>query len=560
MTRTPSGYLALSGLLLFGLLALLPAGTGPTSTDPVAHSAILADGGSALPSAPGEFSATAEELASARPLGNRWPELRGDARAGLLQTEIQRMVGGSGEWAILAVSLESGERLVDLNASNSMAPASNQKLLTSAAALEWLGPDFRFPTYLLVRGPVRDGVLDGDLILFGTGDPTLGLRNPGAPTGAYAHFIEALRAEGIHEIRGDIIGDGSFFSGDPRRPSWNPDDLNDWFAAPVSALSFNENVVTLRVRPGERAGAPPRILTQPAGADLPIINDGMTVASRPSPTLLLVRDDPDEPIEIRGQIHTGGGDVWRSLTVSDPPAFAASILRGTLEGQGIQVGGIARSVLEHEGLGSAAPARNGSSPARTLAVHRSPPLPDLLDTLNKRSHNLYGELLLFTLGRLEGGDGTFEGGARALTRYLIEVVGVAEEEVHVVDGSGLSRENRSTPEALVATMERMERTPHGELFWASLPEAGNARELNRMHRSAAAGNLRAKTGTIHRTSALSGVVRTVTGEPVLFSIIVNNVPSPWSAKRIEDRIGIALSDFDRPLPAPAPALTPAGVR
>ncbi len=518
-------------------LAALP--DRPVEADPPPHRTLLPE--EAAPASDGD--ASVRERAAA-------------AAVAALHDNVSAMIRSgspaSSAWGVHAVSLTTGESLLEMNAELPLAPASNQKLFTSAAALERLGPDFRFPTFLVVRGTVDQGVLDGDLVLFGTGDPTLGARDPDRPTGAFRDFLDALEREGIREVRGDIVGDGSFFGGDPRRPSWNPNDLNDWFAAPVSALSFNENVVTMRLLPGLSAGSAPRVLTIPDGAGIPVSNLARTVSSRPSPTLLMVRDDPDDPIEIRGQIHLNGGDVWRSLTVSDPPAYAASLLRETLVRNGVVVTGGARSVSRKDPEAISNRSLTGSDfpHARTIAVHHSPPLPELLEVVNRRSHNLFAELLLFTLGRTLDGDGTFEGGARALTAYLTDEVQIPRDDIEIIDGSGLSRLNRATPSSFIRTLAHIENSQVREPFFASLPEAGNARQLNRMHRSAAAGNLRAKTGTIHRTTALSGVVRTASGEPVLFSIIANDVPSPWAAKRVEDRIGIALADFLRPDPTP----------
>jgi serine-type D-Ala-D-Ala carboxypeptidase/endopeptidase (penicillin-binding protein 4) len=569
--RNSPAFAGLGFLLLLGLLAPHPGfiGSGILPGMGASESADAASS-TAVSGTYTAFDRTGEsrvEVADATPtaeLDTRSPASLHGIR--ILQDDILGMVraGGraSSEWGVLAVSLESGETLVELNPGIALAPASNQKLVTSAAALDILGPTFRFPTYLLLRGPVENGVLHGDLVVFGTGDPSLGLEDPSSPEGAYAFFLEALRAEGITEIRGDIVGDGSFFAGDRRRPSWNPRDLNDWYAAPVSSLSFNQNVVTLRVRPGTAAGTAPRVLSVPAGAGIPVANQGLTVSQRPSPSLLMVRDDPDEPLEIRGQIHVNGGDVWRRITVSDPPAYAASILRETLVRSGIEVSGGARGVAGDDPgalarLHHTAPVvrSNGDHPTRTLAVHHSEPLPELLNVVNKRSHNLYAELLLFTLGRISGDEGSFRGGSGAITHYLTTRVGIPENEIHVEDGSGLSHLNRITPSALVATMAHMEASPHRDYFWASLPEAGNPRELNRMNRTPAARNLRAKTGTIQRTSALSGVVRTAGGEPILFSIMVNGMPSTSTAKRIEDRIGIALAGFQGSLlPSPSPGI------
>jgi D-alanyl-D-alanine carboxypeptidase/D-alanyl-D-alanine-endopeptidase (penicillin-binding protein 4) len=182
---------------------------------------------------------------------------------------------------------------------------------------------------------------------------------------------------------------------------------------------------------------------------------------------------------------------------------------------------------------------------RTLAVHYSPPVRELLKVMNKVSHNLYSELFLFGVGRIATGTGSFASGAQALTDYLIDVVGVEPADIYIEDGSGLSRFNRATASSFIALLAHVAESPNADVLWASLPEAGNRRELGRMYRSVAAGNLRAKTGTISRVSALSGIVRGVGGEPILFSILANNVPSTSTAKGIEDRIGIELASFSR---------------
>jgi D-alanyl-D-alanine carboxypeptidase/D-alanyl-D-alanine-endopeptidase (penicillin-binding protein 4) len=170
--------------------------------------------------------------------------------------------------------------------------------------------------------------------------------------------------------------------------------------------------------------------------------------------------------------------------------------------------------------------------------------------MNRASHNLYSELLLFTLGRIDAGDGSFEGGSRALTEYLVGTVGVPETDLQIEDGSGLSRLNRATSSTFIRLLTHVAASGYADEFWASIPQAGNRLELGRMYRTAAAGNLRAKTGTISRVSALSGVVRAASGEAILFSIVSNGVPSTNAAKRIEDQIGVRLAMFSREVATP----------
>ncbi len=534
----------LSGFLVIGLAALglwaAPLGAPPPDTayeDARAPAAALP----AAPAVPSE-AAAGTDAAPDRLLH--------------LQNELARALGTGaarrGQWGVMAVSASQRDTLFARNADASLAPASNQKLFTSAAALHHLGADFRYPTFLLARGEVSGGILHGDLVLYGTGDPSISDRLLSSGEDPFRSFAQELRDQGIERIRGDLLGDGTFFTGPTRRDSWNPDDLNDWFAAPISGLSFNENLVTLRIQPGS-VGQTPRVLTQPRGALLDLQNVGRTVGGATRSPLMVVRDDPDDAIEIRGDIRTGQADVWRRMTVSDPPSFAASILRRVLEEEGIVVEGRTGSVSspDESGITGRTLVAPGLQPDPaalwTVAVHHSPPLSELLGVVNKRSHNLYADALLFSLGRVTEGEGSFDGGSRALTEYLTRIVGIPEEGLHVVDGSGLSRLNRARPSAFIELLAHMDVDPRGTAFWASLPEAGNQRELRRMYRSPAAGNLRAKTGTIHRVSALSGVVRSSMGEAIYFSVMANDVPSPWAAKRVEDQIGIELASFSRPL-------------
>jgi serine-type D-Ala-D-Ala carboxypeptidase/endopeptidase (penicillin-binding protein 4) len=508
---------------------------------------------------PAEDAATAR-FASAAPSASAASDLLVTA----FRNQLGRMLGTGSRterWGLLVVSLDRGDTVFAVNAHEAMAPASNMKLFTSAAALHILGPETRLPTYLLADGPVVDGVLEGNLILYGTGDPTLGSLAPERPSQAYATFLAAVRAAGIREVRGAVLGDGSHFTGDPRRPSWNPNDLDNWFAAPASALTFNENMVTLRVAPERAPGLPTTVRTIPEGAGVPIRNESR-VTSGGGANLAMVRNHPDGVIRVVGAMRPRQVEAWRSMTVSDPPSYAASVLRATLEAHGIRVQGGHGNALSRgrdsriSGRLLVAPAFGQAGELRTLAVHHSDPVAELIHPVNKRSHNLFAENLLLAMGRVAGEEPSFDGGSFTLERFLVDRVGVDGGTLHVEDGSGLSRLNRTSAAGIIRLLEWVETSPFQDAFLASLPEAGNRRELARMNGSPAAGNLRAKTGTINRTSALSGVVAGADGERLLFSILVNDVPSTWAAKRIEDRIGIHLAGFRR---GEVPDLTPVPV-
>ena len=238
------------------------------------------------------------------------------------------------------------------------------------------------------------------------------------------------------------------------------------------------------------------------------------------------------------------------MTVQDPAHFAASVLRAVLEERGVRVTGSVRVVSGSEG--SAVTGKRiwapfaGRTVPRVLARHISPPLADYLSVVNKRSHNLLADQIFRTVGRVTSGDGSYAGGAGAIGRFMASAPGVDSMRVAIYDGSGLSSLNRVSAADFVAVTRLMAESDRWGSFWETLPEAGDPRGLRRMARTAAAGNLRAKTGTIERVSALSGMVRSVNGERIAFSIISNQVPSTAMAKRIEDRIGTRLASFERP--------------
>jgi len=470
-----------------------------------------------------------------------------------LETDIEEALSTyrwpTATWSVLVTSLDRGDTLFAVNSDTVLAPASNLKLLTSAAALAALGPDFRFQTFMVTTGEVHDGVLTGDLILYGTGDPGISDRFFPDKHTVFHLLIDQLAELGIHRVEGDLVGDASFLPGPLRPESWDPDDLNDHFAAAISALSFNENVVSFRVEASSTAGQPPTVHTIPDNAGLDVANHATTVAGTPRPRLAILRDLPLEPIQVEGTIRRGSRDVWRQMTVPDPPAFALSVLRAVLTERGIHVTGgtrvenrpVASSV---SGASITAPSRADRTRTRTLARHSSPPLREYLEEVNKRSNNLYAELLFRTMGRLSGGSGSPESGAAAVAATLASR-GVTTDGTVQVDGSGLSASNRISARTFVSLLTKMSESPLWNDFWHTLPTAGTRRELRRMQGTAAAGNLRAKTGTIEDVSALSGVVRSQDSERLAFSILVNGTPSTTRAKRVENRIGVRLASFSR---------------
>ena len=315
--------------------------------------------------------------AAAATVGDALDEIPLDESVRQLREQLRNLVESSGRrsgrYGVLALSLDTGDTLYDSGARDMLAPASNMKLLTTAAALHYLGPDFRYQTFLLADGPIEEGRLKGNLVLYGTGDP--GFSDVFRGIDLLEALADSLRRAGVDVVEGDVVGDGSFFSGPLLGEGWDPRDLNDAFAAPSSALSFDENVVTLRVAPSV-VGRRPIIHTIPSGADLPMEVTARTGGNRGR--VRVSREDPSEPISIYGSLSPTGRDVWRQITVFDPPRFAASVFRSVLEERGIRVTGDVNTIAD--AASSPVTARSvwgagAGSEAHRPSGHRVPPVP-----------------------------------------------------------------------------------------------------------------------------------------------------------------------------------------
>ncbi|HET9985424.1 MAG TPA: D-alanyl-D-alanine carboxypeptidase/D-alanyl-D-alanine-endopeptidase [Longimicrobiales bacterium] len=491
-----------------------------------------------------------------------------------LRSDLERLIASPGwagdEWSVTVVSLDRRDTLFSHGSDTPLAPASNLKLFTTTAALYYLGPDYRYSTYVLANGAVRSGVVEGDLVLYGTGDPSLSFRFHGNSAAVMRAFADSLVAQGIREVRGDVVGDGSYFSGPRSGSGWDLSYIGASYAVPADALSLNENLITLRVSPAAQAGWRPVVEAMPGGTGIAVVNEATTVA-RGGTSIDIRRDAYDGPLVIRGRIRRGGGTITRVVPVADPAQYAAAALRQALEQRGVTVTGQARSVHDAAqspvtGRAVFAPAFQQGTPAHVLTIYRSPPLIDILDILMHLSHNMFAEQTLRTVGRVALGEGSIEAGYRAVQNMLHCETGSDSLTLQMYDGSGLSPLNRTSSRSIVRLLSFAATSPIYEPLFRTLPEAGHP-HLLRMFQTAAQNNLRAKTGTIDRVSSLSGFVRAANGERLAFSIISNGDPSTWKAKRVEDAIGARLASFSRPgveaplaetepavaTPAPAPA-------
>ncbi|MCC6731578.1 MAG: D-alanyl-D-alanine carboxypeptidase/D-alanyl-D-alanine-endopeptidase [Chthonomonadales bacterium] len=443
---------------------------------------------------------------------------------------------------IVVESLRDGAVLYRRNPDVLFLPASNQKLLTSAAALHLLGPDWRFVTALLATGRLdADGVLHGDLFLRGGGDPLL-------TEGELGGLVRAAWKVGIRRVEGGVVGDGSCFPGPPYGDGWAWDDMSFYYSAAVAGLNVNENVVRVFVDPGRTVGAPARARVEPA-AGMMVLKCAATTSDRGAPPSLNVGRalglnrievggtlPPDAPAPARGPIR---------VTVDDPPLYAAWVLAERLRRVGI--------VLRR-------PPRTGVTPrsAREIARHAGLAFAEVLKRLNKPSDNLVAECLLRAMGMAHEGKGTVGAGRGAALRWFTEI-GMDPEGIDMADGSGLSRQNLVTPGNLARLLRHMQGDPLGPTYIASLPIAGVDGTLhNRMKGTPAQGNCRAKSGYVSSVSSLSGYVTAADGEPLLFVILMNNHRARNAvAMAAQDRFVEALASWRRGTAGPAaPAAGP----
>jgi D-alanyl-D-alanine carboxypeptidase/D-alanyl-D-alanine-endopeptidase (penicillin-binding protein 4) len=422
-----------------------------------------------------------------------------------------------GVWAVDVRSLDTGERLFELNSGKLMMPASNMKVVTLATAAENLGWDYRFTTTLETSAPIENGALMGDLVIRGTGDPTLNTRQ-GRGAAVLAEWAGILRAADIQEIRGRIIGDDQAFDDEGLGDGWSWDYLQFGYAAPVGALQFNEDVAPLTIAPGPRPGDPAVVSLAP-GSGLEVVNRAMTAGEETSEAIDFRRQLFRPTLEITGAIPAGSIPVTRNVTVVNPTIYFAQSVKDAFVAAGIRVTGEAADlddIAVHDG-----PER------RALGSTSSPPLREIATVLMKVSQNLYAETLVKALGASAGEVGTTAAGRR-LMRKTLTAWGIPEDAYVISDGSGLSRSNYVSAEMITAILARMYRDPrHRDEFAATLPIAGKDGTIaSRMRRTLAEGNATAKTGSIANVRSLSGYVRTKDGETLVFSIIANDFVIP----------------------------------
>ena len=454
--------------------------------------------------------------------------MRNDIAALLDRPGLQRA-----SWGIAVQSLRTGERLFEHNPRTLLVPASVMKVVTAAVAGAAVGWDFTFTTTVEIAGTVDGGTLSGDLVLRGSGDPaTLGEGGTDLATAVR----DALNARGITRITGRIIGDDN--AAEEPRPglAWSWDDLGTATGALSGALNATENVTRIVVRPGVRPGQPVAIESPEDDPGLLVINRATTGLAGATRTLWTERRPGEQGLALEGLLALDARPAILTVSVGNPTLWAARLVRSRLVAAGVVVDGDA---ADADDLPDALNAGE-----RLLAVP-SRPLADVVTPMLKRSINMYADALLRLATGREGPRET-QAAVAAARRYLREW-GVSEDAARIVDGSALSRWNLASADALVAVLARefdeSGRTP----LMQGLPVAGVDGTLaERMKRTPAAGNVRAKTGAMNGVRSLVGYVTTRDGEPLAFAVVVNNYEGAASvAVAALDAMAVRLAGFSR---------------
>lgn len=448
--------------------------------------------------------------------------------------------------AVKVASLETGRVLFEADAIKLLHPASVMKIYTLAAALDRLTPDYRFKTSVYANAkPDATGALRGDLIIYGRGDPSIAPRfNNGDYNKGIDELAARIAAAGVKRVEGDLVGDESYFTGAPHGFGWEWADLQWHDGAEVSALSVNDNSLDLFVKPGATVGSTCSITTGPQTPLVTFTNRTTTTARGTKREISVYRGLGQNVFEIGGSLPVGDPGWTGSIAAPHPAMVFVYMLRAALAQRGVTITGRSHTIDARERAG--VPLQTAA--LAEIASLQSPPLGEIAAQTLKPSENLYAELILRTLGNTARSDPKLtseEAGLEAIKAFLREA-GVDTSLLVLTDGSGLSRRDLVTADTTLKLLAHMDRHRYSKAFRDALPIAGVDGSLrNRMKATAAANNVRAKTGTLPTIATLCGYVTSAAGERLVFSILINNYPDSTGSRRSYlDEIAILLASFN----------------
>lgn len=460
------------------------------------------------------------------------------ALGGYIDSLIAHPMWRTAHWGVLVVDAERGDTLYSANAGKLFMPASNTKLITGAVALAQLGADYRYTTQLLGRVPDADGTMSGDLVVVGRGDPSFSDSLSGNALAPLHEFADSLAARGVRRIAGRLVRGGNAFPDSTLGRGWAWNDLDDAYSAPVDELMFNEGFARITVYGGARPGAPVTVRTAPATSVPQLARVEVTTTRNCCMERSRVRWSGDvrgarPTLSLTGTVRAGDS-VTVNVALRNPSAAFLDAFAEVLATRGITIAGLVEvdSLADTTGLA-------------LLATRTSPPLSAILAAFQKPSQNQIGEILLKTIGLERAGLGTSDSGA-AVVRRQLATWGVDSSSAALRDGSGLSRHNYISPEALIRVLDVMRARADFDVYFQSLPIGGvDGTIRERLRDTPAMANVRAKTGTLDKARALSGYVTAADGRLLLFSLLANNHTVPHrEVERVQDAILAYLAAMD----------------
>jgi len=473
-----------------------------------------------------------------------------------LAADIDRILNSSdtqqARFGIFVTSLNDGRAVYSHDSNKLFVPASNMKVYTTAVALDLLGANYRWRSSIFAtKRPDANGVIDGDLVLYGRGAPDL-ISKPEGDAPSLAKFADQLYQSGVREIRGNVIGDESYFRGDLFGLGWQWNDLQWYFGAEPSALSVNENAVEVTISPSNKKGTTASVVITPNENYVHLTNNATTADGDAPTTIGIIRDLSSNEVRVWGDFPVDGRAFSAFLSVHDPALWSATLFKQALVARGIKVNGDSRSrdfrVAQNE--------RFDPQKSFELAYQDSEPLSEIIRKTNKESNNLFAELILRTIGKERGSlapdpdpkknaaRGDDQVGTAVVTSWLKQK-GIASEGIQIRDGSGLSRLDLITPETTARLLATMARSDGAATFHDSLPVAGKDGTLGSRLKKYE-GRIFAKTGTLTYVHSLSGYVSTSSGEVFAFSILCNDATADRKSLSALDEIAGAIADFGRP--------------
>lgn len=451
-------------------------------------------------------------------------------------------------WGVKVVSMETGKVLFDRNGDKLMKPASNTKMYTSSLALDRLGPDFRIKTSFYADSKLDNGVVHGDLIVYGRGDPSMSWRfNDKDYSKSLQPVVDAFVAAGVKRIDGNLIADESYFHCAPYGSDWAWDDIQNYYGAPISALNLDDNAVDLVFKAAKEVGQPAIIEMKPATTYLKVINRTKTVAKGKKGGVTIYRPLGQNVVYFWGDVAIGS-NVTDSVSVDNPALWFVTMLKERLAKAGIEVNGSVNSVnwLDRE-----AQPMDYSKMVEVVSVE-SRPMAELVKGMMKPSQNQYAHLLLLQVAKHSSFTNqhqfTDDVGIAEERKFMGEI-GQERGTVLLEDGSGLGRGGLVTPNASVKLLTFMSKHRCAEQFYDALPIAGVDGTLkSRFHGTFAEKNVHAKTGSLRYVNTISGYVTDRGGEKLVFSVMLNNYAAPreegsTSGRGESDKVVKMIADY-----------------